>query len=579
MRKNLIVFLAFLLCLCAALTFASCKNNDNTDKPAEDIVLVEGGASKFYLITDNRTALYVKNFVAQVEKVAGVQPEIFASDRVPEDGVKVFFGNPNDFEGIEPIVSTIPYFGYANVAYNGDIYCLAYDESVLSEAVSALQIKLSTFMADGKLKMAGDYSVIKETSNKFGAGAVPYFEGGSNPRVFDCDDKHHMVLLQKVEKDSFDKYCTDLEGAGFELNFENEIKNNVFKTYYKADTKTMVHTYWVKHSKEVRTVVGKINANLLPANSNTGNNTYPVLLHTLQAIQPNEEDNRPDGGMGYIIRLADGRFFVIDGGGRLDTHAQAIYKFMKENAPDPNNIVIASWFITHAHSDHFGAFDKFASIYGDDPTVTLQSIMKNFCATPEQSTYVNTSGNTIVNSAIAAKYPTVPVYKVLTGQVYTFATTSIEILYTPEDFMPRVITQESDVATKGQKNGDSNVLSVVTRVDIVNNADKGDLFFVMADTTKVACDEICDRYGSYIKSDMVQVSHHGIQTDTDQPRRHNSTREIYKLINPKIAFWPTHKDRFEARKNLSVNSYLRTIIKNNNGANYIAGNSARTFEF
>ena len=135
------------------------------------------------------------------------------------------------------------------------------------------------------------------------------------------------------------------------------------------------------------------------------------------------------------------------------------------------------------------------------------------------------------------------------------------------------------MATKGEKNADSNVFSVVTQIDLVNNADKKDLFFVMADTTQVACDEMSDRYKSHLKSDMVQVSHHGIQTDTNQPRRHNSTREIYRLINPKIAFWPTHKDRFEVRKNLTVNSYLRTIIKNNNGANYIAGNAARTFEF
>jgi hypothetical protein len=129
-------------------------------------------------------------------------------------------------------------------------------------------MKLADNYAGGTLSLAGDLHSSKATSQRFGAGDVPYLEGGENARVFDCDDKHQMVLLESVDKNEFIDYCKKLGGLGFELDSENGKNGNMFKTYYSSERKLMLHTYWIEHSGEVRTVAA--NTTRLPANDTEG---------------------------------------------------------------------------------------------------------------------------------------------------------------------------------------------------------------------------------------------------------------------------------------------------------------------
>jgi hypothetical protein len=52
---------------------------------------------------------------------------------------------------------------------------------------------------------------------------------------------------------------------------------------------------------------------------------------------------------------------------------------------------------------------------------------------------------------------------------------------------------------------------------------------------------MCARYGNYLKSKYMQVSHHGLAinaTGNLYIRRNNSTKELYGLIAPETVFWP-----------------------------------------
>ena len=71
----------------------------------------------------------------------------------------------------------------------------------------------------------------------------------------------------------------------------------------------------------------------------------------------------------------------------------------------------------------------------------------------------------------------------------------------------------------------------------------GQTIMWLGDTCDVASDIVCDMYGSYLKSDMVQVAHHGYN---------GATEEFYALISPKFAFWPTSADEF-ARQTSGTN--------------------------
>ena len=341
----------------------------------------------------------------------------------------------------------------------------------------------------------------------------------------------------------------------------------------------MLYTYWVEHSKEVRTIAA--NTTLLPITSVAISETkYTPLFHQLEALEINSSGYN-DGGMGYIVRLSDGRFIIVDGGHYTEDDATAIVNFLKENAPDSSNIVVATWLITHAHGDHAGAFTYLFEKL-DTSNITLESMMFNACDTAEQMTYCTSYTENIMN-VLNTHCKNVPVYKPLTGQVYTFADTSIEILYTMSDFLPNTIEYESD-----GKGGDYNIQTVVSIIDIDNTADKNDRFFIMGDTTLTACQEMTRRYGTYMQCDYVQVAHHGLNeiTGLENNRRHGPDQATYKSIlkfdannNPlTIALWPTSKERYTDRTEITDIAVNKWLIKNVK-ANWIAGEATHTIEF
>ncbi len=525
------------------------------DSAKQELTLVSGEEAKFVIVGDAEKS-YVSAIAAKVNTLSGVTPEIIKE--LQEGQTQIIVGNPEKYCD-QQVVQEVPYFGYDISIMEGNLYILAYQEDVLIEAVTAFLGEMENWNHNGKIKIPSDYQVRVELSETFPVAEVPYIEGSNRASVHDYDDGHQAVVAEGVDKSEFEAYCEKVVSEGYKLHSENEINGNLFKTYHNENG-IMLHTYWTEFFEEIRTIVAK--TELLPIQNTTETaNVTTALLHQMKGT---EEE-------GYILRLHDGRFIVFDGGNPTEENADQIYNFLKENAPDKNNIVIATWYISHAHTDHGGGFVAFGKKYGNDSSIKLESIMFNPCDTAEQMKHC-TSYKTEIVLAKESYYKDVPLYKPMTGQVYTFGKTSIEILYTMSDFMPKAIEYESD-----GKGGDYNVQSMVCIVDIDNTADNKDRWFAMHDTTTVACNEMSYRYGSYMKCDFVQVSHHGL---TELPtgancRRHCATIEIYELINPDIALWPTNAEKVAERSELEVNEYLLSIVDEV----VIAGNGGRTFEF
>ena len=58
-----------------------------------------------------------------------------------------------------------------------------------------------------------------------------------------------------------------------------------------------------------------------------------------------------------LYKSSDGSFIIYDGGfSNSNTDGRKLNDVMTEQAPDPNNITIAAWVITHAHGDHHATF-------------------------------------------------------------------------------------------------------------------------------------------------------------------------------------------------------------------------------
>ncbi len=406
-----------------------------------------------------------------------------------------------------------------------------------------------------------DFSVYTEDNKDF----IKAIAGVHYIGEYDVGDDHSMKLYRGVTEQAYLKVCEDFVSNGYALYSTNTSNGNIFNTYYNTSTKTMVHAYWIEYSREMRVITA--NTSLLPITSTSGNNSLydSVLLYQMEALS----EDKIDGGMGFIIRLHDGRFIIIDGGDYSSSYtdnAVEIYNFLKANAPNPNKIVIAAWILTHGHTDHTNAFEGFAQKYYSNSTITIEAILFNPCQTDEQTQFANFTTDSVY-STIKSKYPKVPVYKPLSGQKYVFSKTTVEILYTMSDFLPNVIVNEGDGDTTAAKKGNGNVQTMVFMMDLVSGDGVNNNLMVLGDTTTDACNEMSARYGSYLASTYMQASHHGLAQGAGANlyhRRNNSTVEFYKYVSPQTVFWATSQEKFEERSQRTVNKYLiETLLTTN----------------
>ncbi len=376
--------------------------------------------------------------------------------------------------------------------------------------------------------------------------------------LHDCTEGYYMAFVPSVSPSEFDGYCEVLRSCGFELVRESAMRDNIFRTYLDADG-ISAYVYRIGHSAEMR-VVASEKPSLPPLEKEYARVCEPFAA---QLNCGHDKLQLPEG-MSYVVRNSDGSFIVIDGGYRRGYCAKMIYELMREQAPDPDDIVIAAWYFTHPHGDHAGAFIDFAEMYWDAP-VRIESFLYNFCDEPSFCSNINTDLTARAREEMARFYPDAVRYFAQSGQSYYFGGTRVDILYSVQDYMPRVIPNEADATPKNPKRGDGNNLSVVARMEF----DSGKSFFVMGDTTTICCDEMCARYGSDMKSDVVQMSHHGLSKPT--PRAHNATVEIYDVIAPDVALLPCGLGRAPDRLEYEVNAHLAARVKKL----YIAGDGLR----
>lgn len=483
---------------------------------------------------------YVERICAGFEELTGFALPAYTEAEAPaDDATVIWFGNTWAAWEKE-IPGLYGYYEYGISVRDGDVYVYAMHEKVLARAMAQFQLRIADHLQNGTLKLDSDFCYSGTMPEYALLANIPFYDGGDYHSTHDCDNGYEMILIRNAEEQGFFTYCQKLESRGWSATAQNVMNGNLFRTYFN-DKGVLLHTYWIKHSGEVRVIVAD-NPDYNSAAASTVK-TVDTLMRPLAA----------DGGMGYLFRLGDGRFLVVDGGYGTEECAVQLYDTLKELAPDPARIEIACWIFTHGHIDHVGAFQVFASKYAKDASVTVQSFMHNMCLTEEQAAYFPTRTWEKTLADMEAYYPNASVYIPLTGQTHHFANAELEILFTMPDFMPKRIENEADATEADPLMGDANIQSVVFRINL-----NGSSVLIMGDTTTVCCDEMSDRYGSYLKSDYVQMAHHGIEDD--RPRARNATKEIYGLIDPSYALLPCLGEQVSYKMRLAVNRYLLELI-------------------
>ena len=332
------------------------------------------------------------------------------------------------------------------------------------------------------------------------------------PQIMDCDNDTVMIYNTFITLEDFRAYCLELEQAGFETVAQRSECGNEFRAMTRGGR--YVYTYFSRYLSASRIITGPVEMLGLEDCSDGLEEKYSPKLVTLG------QTLRINCGQGYVFLLPDGRFIIQDGGCRFEDGRDFVYDAMKSVAPDPENMVIAAWVISHAHEDHQEAFEDFARDHGDD--VVIQKVIFNYLAAKthimarEDGSRDNCEELVHAIYEICSEYlPDTQVVKAHTGQMFTFGSVKMEVIYTVEDFFPSFGIDYT------------NASSTVVRITIA-----GQTFMLLADTTHNS-GRILERvWKEYLKSDVMQIAHHGLWP---------SNASLYrKYLQSEIMLWPTH---------------------------------------
>ncbi|MBQ7376499.1 MAG: hypothetical protein IJW52_06410 [Clostridia bacterium] len=535
MKKRIwIILLIFAL----ALSFAACNSNGDeqgtdatvsdsdapagTDLPAsadrgDKLVIFENGAYTMKIIcpdqpSDDERYLYSK-VREKMQAITGVRPEYVTDfkssggDEASREAPAILIGNTN-YDESKQVYDELNY-GQGALKVVGNKLVMAFGS--LADA-DVMYVQLISLLRDATAEFVSikkDIDILK-VSNK-SLAALPKYNAAPT-QIVDCDNDTYMLYADKAKPEDLEAYAEKIVAEGFELREENKIGNNYYETYTKENR--YVYLAYREYDKSFRIVTGP-EATLGENDCTDGRED--VCTATLTTLgQP----GGIDCGQVYIIRMADGRFLIQDGGHRAKDKPDYIYNALVELAHDPEDIVIAAWFISHPHSDHQYGYEEFLNNHGSDEGITLQRVIINY-ASSEMYTYKRPDGAKENNGKLVDNMyalllehsPETKLIKAHTGQNFDFGGAQVEILYTVEDYLP---VEKFDYV---------NSTSLVIRVSI----DEQSILF-LADTTHLSGRIIENTFGSYLKSDMVQLAHHGMAP---------SNSSLYQLVQADVLLWPS----------------------------------------
>lgn len=232
--------------------------------------------------------------------------------------------------------------------------------------------------------------------------------------------------------------------------------------------------------------------------------------------------------MSYIIRTPNGKNIVIDGGRPGDA------KYLREKIGEYGNHV-DMWLITHCHDDHFCALME---ILKDQQDMTIEKIYYNF---PTRD-WLNKIEPMDVNNEFIDIIESRSDLFFVVKQYDELEIDGINISVLND---PLALTKETD--TKGIGINDT---SVVFRFTFPNK--KTALF--LGDLGLRAGDLLEEEYGDELKSDIVQMAHHG---------QAGAGENVYKRIRPEVCMWaaPMWLWNNDAGKGFNTHTFKTVIVR------------------
>jgi len=468
--------------------------DDNNGRPTEPDVSYDNGGIDYEV----QLAL---NIQAKLEELIGSKVPLKSDDQ-PASGPEILVGKTNR-SAYNKVISQMGYTQYG-IGYADDSIVVAGYSTASTVLASELFIKMLVANKESMTLCLGEATA---RSNQQWVTNFPSYDGGIMRGTSESFADELQYYITNTNEEQYRAYCSKLEANGYKLHMSNEIPEKLISNTYMSD-KYVIHVYYAHATQETRLIVGALNKVTYPAAQQT---TEYEKVTDVQITQLQLDFTTNSGGMGYVITLEDGSFLLIDSGSSTSATSSRnnkdhvrIWNLLNQlNKRKDGKIIIRGWFITHSHADHIDVYRKFCEEYGNK--VTLENYYE--CVVPKSVGYNSKNpGSTSMKATVLHS-----------GMKMEFYGVEVEVLYTVEDMYPRTLRYYNDAST-------------VFRVSA-----NGTVAMFLGDACDKASDILSDRYGDYLKSDIVQVAHHA---------NIGATTQLYEYIDPTIALWPTSQKLF-----------------------------------
>ena len=392
-----------------------------------------------------------------------------------------------------------------------------------------------------------------------------------NGRPWDIDtielgQGSYMHIMKDTNLEEYNAFKKVLEDEGAYLYDTNQIGENRYATYiskyqiinvmylvydYDENDTSLYPTATSKDHNEVRIIIDDREYFDLPTREQDNVYSADPKVTPLLVMLSDNKVTWP-GRMGYLYQLADGSFYIIDGGywgagnsftanamkpNESSSVAHTIMQVLKAHAPDPENIVIAGWLITHTHEDHLGAMVDISLREDYRSILTVETFIHN---TPtDDELRAQNSANALIeikdrlNEAIERLSDSnTKIIKAHAGQKIYLRDLMVEI-YTSQSVL--LYSDNVSTGTPYTSIAHHNDTSILSRVYY---QDTEAMYFgdTRQESNRLVINPV---YRKYLDCDMLQVAHHGYgDTNSGWSYKHLTTP-------PKMVLWPDCRGHYD----------------------------------
>ena len=464
----------------------------------------------------------ITNFVNTLKTKTGVTftPTVITSTS-GISGKQIVIGSFSNLASMSGAPTFKSWTGGAAWASGNTIYICVAEAGLLDSTLKSFANKIqksgNNYVVAADLKLAYDKCAVSEY--------IPSFStSGTDKGLYSAGGGNYQKTYKGVTAAEVTAYCTKLLKSGFSLQQKNMINSNAFYLYVMGDT--IVHINHFAKLDQFSIVYGP--KTYLPAKS-------PITGYTKRSTPTITQLALGETGTSMVLQLEDGRFVLIDGGlGGTDNYTKDstnLMNFLETNAPSGEKPRL-TWIVTHIHTDHRQLMQKLLPTIKNKIVLELVAWnMPDFNEIDakyapnwkegESKPPKNYAGPvTTLTNIINTNYPSTPIYTFHTGEKLYLPGCEVEFLATQEDYYLNNFVWINDT-------------SAAFRITM-----QGKTVMVFGDCTADVNSKIMTAaFGSYIKSDIMQITHHGVG---------GGTLATFKAVDPDICLWSLNKNKFDS---------------------------------